>query len=68
MPIGYKNIDAVREYALSAHPDERHFSEVVQSGDSFSIINCCGDYQFSSKHVWNTIRAFEESLIYPLYA
>jgi hypothetical protein len=53
---------------LIANSEERHFEETTVSGDNYSIINCCGDYQIASKEVWNTIRGFEEDLIYSLYA
>ena len=42
--------------------------ETVMNGDDYSIINCCGDYQLAPKHVWGSIRGFEEELIYPLFA
>ena len=53
---------------LIATSEERHFEETTVSGDNYSIINCCGDYQIASHEVWNTIRGFEEELIYALFA
>lgn len=53
---------------LTENSEERHFDEKTVSGDDYSIINCCGDYQIASKEVWNDIRGMEEDLIYSLYA
>jgi hypothetical protein len=58
---------SLREHLISTS-EERHFEETTVSGDNYSIINCCGDYQIASHEVWNTIRGFEEELIYSLYA
>jgi len=58
---------SLREHLIS-NSEERHFEETTVSGDNYSIINCCGDYQIASHKVWNTIRGFEEALIYSLYA
>jgi hypothetical protein len=68
MPIGYKNVKEVRDFVYSEHPEERRLLEKAQQGDDYSIINCCGDFQIASKHIWNEIRGFEEHLIYPLFA
>jgi hypothetical protein len=65
--IPFNKWKELREY-LIINSEERHFEEVTVSGDDYSIINCCGDYQISSKEVWNTIRGFEEDLIYSLFA
>jgi len=57
----------LREYLIN-NSEERHFEETTVKGDDYSIINCCGDYQIASHEIWNTIRGFEEELIYSLYA
>ena len=57
----------LREHLIT-NSEERHFEETTASGDNYSIINCCGDYQIASREIWNTIRGFEEALIYSLYA
>jgi hypothetical protein len=57
----------LREH-LIANSEERHFEETTVSGDNYSIINCCGDYQIASREIWNTIRGFEEALMYSCYA
>lgn len=57
----------LREYLIQ-HSEERHFDEKTVSGDDYSIINCCGDFQIAPKYIWNEIRGMEEDLIYSLYA
>jgi hypothetical protein len=65
--FGYKNIEDVRNYLYST-VGERVYYERTGTGDDYSIINCCGDFQIAHKNIWNAIRGFEETLIYPLYA
>ena len=60
----WKNL---RDY-LTKNTDERKYEESVVTGDDYSLINCCGDYQITTREVWHTIRGFEESLIYVLYS
>lgn len=59
--------DNLRNHLINTS-EERHFEEATVKGDDYSMINCCGDFQIAPKHVWNTIRGFEEELIYSLYA
>jgi len=40
----------------------------VSSWDKWSIIDCCGDFQFAHKSVWNRIRGFEERMIFRGFA
>jgi len=54
--------------ALIVNSKERHFDEKVTAGDDYSLINCSGDFQWAHKNIWNTIRGFEEDLIYVLYS
>jgi hypothetical protein len=65
--IKFNEWEQLREYLIS-NSEERHFDEATVSGDNYSIINCCGDYQIAPKHVWKEIRGMEEDLIYSLYA
>ena len=66
--FGYKDIEAARNHLYATVTEERKLFEKVQSGDDYSIINCCGDFQITHRNVWNEIRGFEETLIYPLYS
>jgi hypothetical protein len=68
IPLGYQNIQTVRDFLYKTITDERRIFERVQQGDDYSIINCCGDFQMAHKNVWHEIRGFEQHLIYPLFA
>ena len=65
--LNYQDWEALRDH-IYINSEERHFDEKAVSGDDYSIINCCGDFQIAPKHVWDEIRGFEEELIYPLFA
>ena len=65
--LKFQDWSALRDY-IYVNSEERHFGEKTMSGDDYSIINCCGDFQIAPKHVWDEIRGFEECLIYPLFA
>ena len=65
--IPFSEWKSLREYLIT-NSEERHFEETTVSGDNYSIINCCGDYQIAFREIWNEIRGFEEALIYSLYA
>ncbi len=53
---------------LTATTEERHFDEKIVTGDDYSLINCCGDFQIAHKDIWAAIKGFEEELIYTLYS
>ena len=71
------DVDIVKKYAyadwkslrveLSKTIPPRTMAEAVVKGDEYSLINCCGDFQFAHRDIWQEIRGFEESLIYSLY-
>jgi hypothetical protein len=65
--LKYNEWDKLRDY-IYVNSEERIQNETTVSGDNYSIINCCGDFQLAPKHIWDEIRGFEEELIYPLYA
>jgi hypothetical protein len=65
--IKFNEWETLREYLIS-NSEERHFEETTVSGDNYSIINCCGDFQIAPRHIWESIRGMEEDLIYSLYA
>jgi len=62
-------IDKWKEYRdiLDQTTEERHFYAQVTPNDRYSLINCCGDFQLASKHVWKTIKGFEEQMIYACF-
>jgi hypothetical protein len=63
----YNKWEDLREHLISQSQERKRETNTV-NGDEFSLINCCGDFQIASKHIWNEIRGFEEDLIYTLYA
>jgi hypothetical protein len=40
---------------------------MVTPNDKYSLINCCGDFQLAHRNVWNTIKGFEENMIYACF-
>lgn len=65
--LKFNEWDKLRDH-IYINSEERVNEEKTVSGDDYSLINCCGDFQIAPKHVWDEIRGFEEALIYPLYA
>jgi len=63
---GFKNWKTYRDY-LDETSTERRFPAKVTPNDKYSIINCCGDFQLAHKDVWNTIKGFEEKMIYACF-
>jgi hypothetical protein len=65
--LNYQDWEALRDH-ISTNSEKREVYEKIVSGDDYSLINCCGDYQFAPKHIWNDIRGFEEELIHALFS
>jgi hypothetical protein len=63
----YEHWADIRDYLNKVTP-ENTLKESVISGDDYSIINCCGDFQCAPRHIWHDIRGFEEDLVYALYS
>ena len=63
----FQEWDKLRDY-IYANSEERIYEEKTVTGDDYSLINCCGDFQIAPKHIWDDIKGFEEELIYPLFA
>jgi hypothetical protein len=63
----FQEWDKLRDY-IYANSEERIYKEKTVTGDDYSLINCCGDFQIAPKHIWDEIKGFEEELIYPLFA
>ena len=61
--------DKWKEYRdiLDQTTEERRFYAQVTPNDKYSIINCCGDFQLASKHVWDTIKGYEENMYYACF-
>jgi hypothetical protein len=52
---------------LDSTSQERRFPAMVTPNDKYSLINCCGDFQLAHRNVWNTIKGFEEQMIYACF-
>jgi hypothetical protein len=63
---GFENWKTYRDY-LDKTSTERRFYAKVTPNDEYSIINCCGDFQLAHRDVWNTIKGFEEKMIYACF-
>ena len=63
----FQEWDKLRDY-IYVNSEERIYEEKTVTGDDYSLINCCGDFQIAPKHIWDEIKGFEEELIYPLFA
>jgi len=65
--LKYQDWELLRNH-ISTNSEKREVYEKIVSGDDYSLINCCGDFQFAPKHIWNDIKGFEEELIYALFS
>ena len=63
----YSRWKELRDHLIE-NSEERTTKETVVTGDDYSLINCCGDFQLAHKSIWNEIKGFEEELIYVLYS
>jgi hypothetical protein len=63
---GHNNWISLREELYNSIP-ERYFPAKVTPNDNYSLINCCGDFQFAHKDVWNKVKGFEEQMIYACF-
>jgi len=63
----YRDWSPLRDF-ISVNLGGGVFGEKKVTGDDYSLIDCCGDFQLAPKHIWHEIRGFEEELIYPLFA
>lgn len=63
---GSNNWKELREELYNTIP-ERHFPAKVTPNDYYSIINSCGDFQLAHKNVWNSIKGFEENMLYACF-
>jgi len=61
-----KNIDNTQEYRkyLEVTTEPFYYPAKVTPNDSYSIINCCGDFQFAPRKIWYDIKGIEEKMVH----
>lgn len=61
--------DKWKEYRdhLDTVSEPRYFPTKVSPNDNYSIFNCCGDFQFAHKSVWEKIKGYEEKMMYACF-
>jgi hypothetical protein len=61
--------DKWREFRnkLDIESKPRYSPAQVTPNDIYSLINCCGDFQLAHKDIWNSIKGFEEKMIYSCF-
>lgn len=63
---GFNKWKEYRDY-LDSTSQPRFFPAKVTPNDEYSLINCCGDFQFAHKDVWHKIKGYEEKMIYACF-
>jgi FkbM family methyltransferase len=63
------NLDRLDDYRkeLDQNTEPRYFPTRVTPNDTWSIFNCCGDFQLASKNLWFKIRGYEEQMLYACF-
>ena len=64
--IGFENWKQFRD-KMDIESQPRYWPAKVTPNDNYSLINCCGDFQFAHKNIWHTIKGFEEQMIYACF-
>jgi hypothetical protein len=64
--FGFEKWKEYRDH-LDKISQPRYFPAQVCPSDVYSIINCCGDFQFAHRDVWNEIKGYEEKMIYACF-
>jgi hypothetical protein len=64
--IGFENWRQFRD-KMDIESQPRYWPAKVTPNDNYSLINCCGDFQFAHKNIWHTIKGFEEQMIYACF-
>ena len=64
--MGFENWREFRD-KMDRESQPRIFPAMVTPNDKYSLINCCGDFQFAHKNIWDKIKGFEEQMIYSCF-
>ena len=60
------NLDEYRKN-LDQTTEVRYFPAQVTPNDKYSIFNCCGDFQLTTKNIWYKMRGYEEPMLYACF-
>jgi hypothetical protein len=63
---GFKNWKQFRD-KMDIESQPRYWPAKVTPNDNYSLINCCGDFQFAHKNIWRKIKGFEEQMVYACF-
>lgn len=65
----YSNRDSLFEYVekMGEIIPPRYMGAKVTPNDHYSIINCCGDFQFAPLKIWHDIKGLEEKMIFECF-
>ena len=63
------NLSRLDDYRkeLDQITEPRYFPAQVTPNDKYSIFNCCGDFQLTTKNIWYKLRGYEESMLYACF-
>jgi hypothetical protein len=64
--MGFENWKEFRN-KMDLESEPRILPAKVTPNDNYSLINCCGDFQFAHKNIWHKIKGFEEQMIYACF-
>jgi hypothetical protein len=64
--IGFENWREFRN-KMDIESQPRYMPAKVTPNDSYSLINCCGDFQLAHKNIWHAIKGYEEEMIYACF-
>ena len=64
--IGFNKWEEFRD-RMDTESQPRILPAKVTPNDNWSLINCCGDFQFAHRDIWNKIKGFEEQMIYSCF-
>ena len=57
------NLTEYRKY-LGTITEPRYYPARVTPNDDYSLINCCGDFQFAPRKIWHDIKGIEEAMVF----
>jgi hypothetical protein len=65
--IGFDNWKKFRD-KMDIEIPSIHYPAKVTPNDEYSLINCCGDFQFAHRDVWHKVKGYEEQMMYSCFS